>query len=136
MSGESTDSECSPSDKNKRSRSLLRQVRATLVGKSSNRHRAETTDASLSVSLLREKHRLFDNIDIEKFQRKSCIKKTSKATTPISYSYRLSLLNQVKSHIIGNRKYRRTVPPTWTDDDDDYLSFTSINSNSVSHSHL
>lgn len=122
MSDDNTNSECSPSANNKRSHSLLRQVRATLTGK----YRRETTDRSLSVSLLREKYRSFDNISTEKFQQKHYI-------IPNSFSHRLSLFNQVKSHIIGHRKYHRTVPSSWTDDD--YFSCTSIHFNSVSHSY-
>jgi hypothetical protein len=131
MSDESTDSEC---DKNKRSRSLLRQVRATLAGRSSSRYRIETTNQSSTVLLLREKYRSFDNIDIEKFQPKHRTKKISISKTPVSCPHRLSLFNQVKSHLIGTHKYRRTSRSIWhDDDDDDYQSIPPITSNSVGY---
>jgi hypothetical protein len=127
MSGESTDSESFPSDNNKRSRSLLRQVRASFVGKSGNRNHIDTTGESSSVLLLRQKRQSYDNIDIQKRRTK----KPSRSKTPNSFSHHLSLLNQVKSHFIGTRKYRRTVPSIWTDDDE-YHSVPSITSNTVS----
>jgi hypothetical protein len=135
MSGESTDSEFIPSDNKKRSRSLLRQVRARFRGRSNSRQRIETTKESSCVLLLHEKRRSYDNFDIQKLQSKRRIKKNSIIKTPISFSHRLSLFNQVKSHIIGTRKYHRTVPSTWNeeeDDEDDYLSIPSVVSNSVS----
>jgi hypothetical protein len=124
MSGESTDSESFPSNNNKRSRSLLRQVRASFVG----RNHIDTAGESSSVLLLRQKHRSFDNIDIPKRRTK----KSSRSKTPNSFSHHLSLLNQVKSHFIGNRKYRRTAPSVWLDDDD-YHSIPSAISNTVSN---
>ena len=125
MSGESTDSESFPSsNNNKRSRSLLRQVRASFVG----RNHIDTAGESSSMSLLRQKHRSYDNIEIPKRRTK----KPSRSKTPNSFSHHLSLLNQVKSHFLGTRKYRRTVPSVWMDDDD-YHSVPSAISNTVSN---
>jgi hypothetical protein len=121
MSGESTDSESMPMNNNTRSRSLLRQVRASLIGRTDSRYQMDTIGESSSVLLRRS----FDNIDIQKPRSKQ----TSRPNTPISFSHRLSLF---KSHIIGSRKYRRTVPSTWNDDDDDdFQSAPSVMSNSV-----
>ena len=130
MSGESTDSECTSTENSFRSRSLLRHVRNKLVHKSFNRHRAQTTkDRSLSMALIRTSHRSFDYAEIEK-------RPISK--TPTSYPHRMSLLNQVKSHFTGTRKYRQTIPSDWNDDDDDddRLSFRSVHSLSVSYTDL
>ncbi len=127
MSGESTDSESFPINNNKRSRSLLRQVRASFVGQSGSRSHIDTTGESSSILLLRQKHRSFDNIDLPKRRTK----KSSRSKTPNSFSHHLSLLNQVKSHFIGTRKYRRTEPSVWIDDDD-YHSVPSVISNTVS----
>ncbi|CAF1475342.1 unnamed protein product [Adineta ricciae] len=121
MSGESTDSECTSAENSFRSRSLLRHVRNKLARKSFNRHHTQTaTDRSLSVALIRTSHRSFDYAEIEK---------RSISKTPTSYSHRMSLLNQVRSHFTGSRKYRQTIPSDWNDDDnDDRLSFRSVHS--------
>lgn len=136
MSGESTDSESFPINNNKRSRSLLRQVRATLGGRSSSRRRLESSEESPSVVLLRQKRRSFDNYDTNKYQSKSRTKKDSITKSPSSFSHRLSLLTHMKTHFIGPRKYRRAVPSTWNNDDDidddDYQSIPPLDLNSVS----
>ncbi|CAF3636677.1 unnamed protein product [Rotaria sordida] len=110
---------------NNRSRSLLRQIGATLTGRSCSRHPTDTTDESPSFSLLRKKHRSFDNVNIEQRSPKSYIKRTSKTKTPISFSHRLSLLNQVKTHIIGTHKHRQTISSI-SNDDNKYLLLPSI----------
>ncbi len=110
MSGESTHAESISNDNNKRSHSLLHQVCAKFGG----RNRLEIKDESLSALLLREKRRA----------KKNLIPKT-----PISFPYRLSLFNQVKSHIIGKRNSHRTKSST---SNDDYQSIPSIISNLVS----
>ncbi|CAF1526441.1 unnamed protein product [Adineta steineri] len=122
MSGESTDSECRSAHNNSRSHSLLRQVRTRLRGKSSSRFRAattttSTTDESSSISLSHSKHQSFENIDNIK-------KRVSN--------------HQVKSHIIGTRKYRLTTPSNWNDDDNNnnFRSKRSISFFSVSHFNL
>ncbi|CAF1069183.1 unnamed protein product [Rotaria sordida] len=110
---------------NNRSRSLLRQIGATLTGRSCSRHPTDTTNESPSVSLLRKKHRSFDNVNIEQRSPKCYIKRTSKTKTPISFSHRLSLLNQVKTHIIGTHKHRQTISSI-SNDDNKYLLLPSI----------
>ncbi|CAF3927185.1 unnamed protein product [Adineta steineri] len=118
MSGESTDSECRSAHNNSRSHSLLRQVRTKLRGKSSSRFRAattttSTTDESSSISLTHSKHQSFENID----NIKKRVSNQSTKKPQVAFSHRLSLLSQVKSHIIGTRKYRLTTPSNLNDDD-------------------
>ena len=129
MSGESTDSECTSAENSFRSRSLLRHVRNKLARKSFNHYHAQTaTDRSLSVALIRTSHRSFDYAEIGK-------RSISKTST--SHSHRISLLNQVRSHFTGTRKYRQTIPSDWNDDDDDdRLSFRSVHSFAVSYTDL
>ncbi|CAF4545659.1 unnamed protein product, partial [Rotaria sp. Silwood2] len=131
MSDDSTDSESTLNDNtnsnnnNNRSRSLLRHVGAALIGRSCSQHRIDTTDECLSIPLLHEKHRSFNNINIEQISPKCHIKKTLTTKIPISFSHRLSLFNQVKSHIIGTNKYRRSISSIWNDDNK-YLSLPSV----------
>lgn len=127
MSGESTDSESFPSDTNQRSRSLLRQVQASISGKSTLRNSPNVNRESPSVLLLRHKRRSFEHIDLYKPRRKS----SSRPATPNSFSHHLSLLNQVKSHFLRTPKYRRAKPNPWNDEDD-YHSIPSIISTTVS----
>ena len=128
MSGESTDSESFKSNKHKRSRSLFRQVREKFSRQSSNRNRKEiNNESSSSILLLQQKYQSFENIDSEKFQRKCSKKKNSIIKTP-----RLSLFNQVKSHINRNHKYNQTVSSTWSDEDENNYHIIPTNiSNSV-----
>ena len=131
MSGESTDSESFPSDTNQRSRSLFRQVRASISGKGSHRnHINQSHESSPCIRLLRQKRRSFENIDSYTQRRNN----SARPPTPNSFSHHLSLLNQVKSHFTGTPKYRRTKPSLWADEDD-YHSIPSIISITVSCAH-
>lgn len=97
MSADSTDSERTASlgRSRSRSRSLLRQVRATLTGsRNSSRQRQDS--------------------------RTSRPRLTS-TTTPVAFSHRLSLLSQMKSHLIGQRKYRQTVPSNSNDEEENLI---------------
>lgn len=136
MSGESTDSESTPSDNYKRSRSLLRQVRASLTGRNLDRDTSESKRESSSVLLIRKKRRSFDTLDLGNSPLKYQRKYSSKPRTPIAFSHHLSLFDHVKLHLTGTPKYRRTVPSEWQniddDDADEFQSAPSIASNSVS----
>lgn len=129
MSGESTDSESFPSDTTQRSRSLFRQVRASISGKNSHRTNINPDhESSPCMRLLRQKRRSFEHIDSSSTQQR---KNSARPPTPNSFSHHLSLLNQVKSHFTGTPKYRRTKQSQWIDDDD-YHSIPSIISITVS----
>ena len=98
MSADSTDSERTASlgRSRSRSRSLLRQVRATLTGsRNSSQQRKDS--------------------------RTSRPRLTSTSTTPVAFSHRLSLLSQMKSHLIGQRKYRQTAPSNSNDEEENLI---------------
>lgn len=103
MSADSTDSERTASigRSRSRSRSILRQVRATFTGRPNSE-----TELNKSKVMLRND------------SRKSRPRLT---TTPVAFSHRLSLLSQMKSHFIGQRKYRQTAPTNWADDEDQLI---------------
>ncbi|CAF3569475.1 unnamed protein product [Rotaria sp. Silwood1] len=128
MSDDRTDSESTSNtttNNNNKSRSLLRHVRAPFVGKNCNRHRTDTTDESSSVALIHEKNQLFDNTNIEQLSSTYHLKESLRTKTPISLSHRLSLFNQIKSHIIGSPKYRRSISSIWNDNNK-HLSLPSV----------
>ena len=106
------------SNTNPRSRSILRQVGETLGVINRGRNRAETSADPPSVVLFNSKRGSVDSLDAQTLQGKSPLKKLPRATTPTSFSHRLSLLNQVKSHLNKARKAPSTIP--LTNDDEDY----------------
>ena len=124
MSGESTDSESPPTPDQQRSRSLLRQVRDTLSGRSLSQSRSESKYRSLPTPSLVENSLAFDQLQLRNGTGKPRSKNTAKTGTPVSFSHRLSLLNQFKSHLIGHRKYRQTSPTVWTDEAERLLAST------------
>ena len=112
MSSESTDSESTPNDEHvSRSRSLLRQVRATFARRSLSHNRAVMKATSSTTCDLREKHRSAENVSVPNGKRTGRPKKLNRTATPVSFSHRLSLLSQFKSHLTGSRRDRLATPP-------------------------
>jgi hypothetical protein len=136
MSGESTDSETSTNNNNSRSRSILHQVRETIGGINRSRHRAETTNGPSLLTLINTKRGSVDSMDTHNSQTKLRLKKISKATTPVSFSHRLSLLNQVKSHITKTRKSHQNTQSPYKDEVYTHLSLPPTIPLLVSHCEL
>jgi len=123
MSGVNTDSD------DNRSRSIFRQVRETIGGKSRSRHRGDTRSASSSLTIVNNTRGSADNIDRQSLQTKL----HSKKSTATSFSHRLSLLDQVKLHISKTRKYDLTKPSSYENDEYTHLSLPPMTSISVSY---
>ena len=124
MSAESIDSESPTAHDQHRSRSLLRQVRDTFSGRSLSRNRSESKYRSLPTPSLADNHVSFDQLRLTNGTGKARVKNPAKMSTPVSFSHRMSLLNQFKSHLIGHRKYRQAAPSVWTDEADRLLAST------------
>jgi hypothetical protein len=113
-------------NENKRSRSLLRQVRETFGGLHRSRNRTEINVETFA-SINRQRASI-DSLDTHNLQGKLPMKKT----TLLSSGHRLSLLGQMKSHL--NRAPKSTSTIVTDDDDDEYthLSLPMNFSNAVS----
>jgi hypothetical protein len=92
-------------DDRRRSRSLLRQMRDTFVGRSLSRslidNRFHSTNDGTIIS---NKGYEFEAEPTAKVSRKARHRTAMKLSTPVSFSHHRSLINQVKSHLIGHRK--------------------------------
>lgn len=133
MSADSLDRpDAGSSQSHPRSRSILRHVGETLGVIHRARSRAETSAEPPSVVLINSKRASIDSLDTSNLQGKSHLKKLPRAPPPTSCSHRLSLLNQVKSHLNKSRKAPQTIPLTNDDEDYTHLSLSPMISVQVS----
>jgi hypothetical protein len=119
MSEESTDSDAVHSNTS-HSRSILRQVRDTLGAVNRSRHRTETASEPPPPQLINTKRASLDHIDSDDSHGKARARKSPRSTTPVSFTSRLTLLDQVKLHMSKNRKCPATASSS-SNETDEYI---------------
>lgn len=109
-----------PSDKiSTRSRSIFKQFQQSFGVIQRNRSRPSNNNessSSSSLALINSKRSSSDNFE---HQKNSSIKRSTRSTTPGSFSHRMSFLHHVKSHLNRSKK-----PSTNDQDDFTHLSLT------------
>ena len=110
MSEDSTDSDAVHSSTSQ-SRSILRQVRDTLGSVNRNRHRTEIASEPPppTPQLINSKRASLDHTDSDDSHGKARARKSPRSATPVSFTSRLTLLDQVKLHMNKNRKCPATT---------------------------